>query len=188
MNRCILTIITAFIITISFAQSSSDFIQLKKKDKVIQSWFKDNDIYMQLKNGTWITALIYKIKDDSLYLRPYQVFYYTRGGGINTVDTVYYGTKTISVDYINAFPKQDEGSGLIRSGTLFKAAGGGYLLLNIINTLSKNDPVFGSDNLPNISIAAGVLAIGIALGLTHKSICIIGKKYHIEYIAVKPSS
>jgi hypothetical protein len=144
--------------------------------------------YKKHKNGTWINATIYNIKDDSLYLRPYHVFYYTRGGGINAVDTVYYGAKTISVNYIKAFPKQDEGSGLISPGTLFTAAGGGYLLLNIINTLSKNDPVFGSDNLPNISIAAGVLAVGVVLGLTHRSTYIIGKKYHIEYITVKPSS
>jgi hypothetical protein len=186
MNRCILAIITFLILTSSFAQS--DFIQLKKKDKVLQSWFKDNDIYVQLRNGTWINAMIYKIQYDSLYLQPYRVFYYTRGGGINAVDTVYYGTRTISINYINAFPKQDEGSGLIRNGTLFKAGGGGYLLLNIINTLSKGDPVFGSDNIPNISIAAGVLALGLALGLTHKSTFVIGKKYHIEYIGTKSSS
>jgi hypothetical protein len=186
MNRCILAIATTLIITSCFSQS--DFIQLKKKDKVLQSWFKGNDIYVQLKNGTWMTALIYKIQYDSLYLRPYQIYYYTRGGGINAVDTVYYGTRTISINYLNAFPKQDEGSGLIRNGTLFEAGGGGYLLLNIINTLSKNEPVFGSDNLPKISIATAVLALGIVLGITHKPNYIIGKKYHVEYIYTKPSS
>jgi hypothetical protein len=36
-----------------------------------------------------------------------------------------------------------------------------------------------------VAIATGVLALGVVLGLTHKSNYIIGKKYHLEYIAVK---
>lgn len=184
MKRCATAVFILLIAYTSYAQSS-DFIQLKKGDKVLQTWFKDNVIYMQLQNGTWMNAIIYKIKDDSLYLRPFEVVYYTRGQGINAMDTVFYGAKTINVNYINAFPK-DKGSGLIKKGTLFKAGGGGFLLLNVINTLSNNEPVFGADNLPKLSIAAGVLAVGVVLGLTYKPNYIIGKKYRIEYISIKP--
>ena len=88
---------------------------------------------------------------------------------------------------LNAFPKDDEGFSYIKNGTLFYIAGGGYLLLNVINTLSNNEPVFGSDNLDNIGLAAGLLAVGLALDLTHKSTYTIGKKYRIEYISAKPS-
>lgn len=169
-----------------FAQS--DFIQLKKHQKVIQSWFKDNDITFQLKNGSWLTAIINKIEDDSLYLRPFQIYYFTTRSGINMSDTIFSGLMKVHYQSISAFPKQDEGSGLIKNGTLFKVGGGGYLLLNIINTLSKNEPVFGADNLPKLGIAAGVLAVGFVLGLSHRSDCIVGKKYRIEYISAKPSS
>ena len=187
MIRCVLTLFITCLFISSFAQSS-DFIQLKKRNKVLQSWFKDNDIYMQLKSKQWITATIYKIKDDSLYVRPYQIIYSTRGHGINTVDTVYYGTTAISVHAINAFPKEREGFGYIKNGFIFKIGGGGYLLLNAINSLGKNEPYFSNKNIPKISIAAGVLALGVVLGLIHKDNYIIGKKYHIEYISVKPSS
>lgn len=177
------------LLLISFSSSAqSDFIQLKKHHKVIQSWYKDNDITFQLKNGSWITALINKIEDDSLYLRPYQVYYFTTRSGINMSDTIFSGFMKVHYHSIYAFPKQDEGSGLIKRGTLFKIGGGGFLLLNIINTLSNNEPVFGADNLPKIGIAAGVLALGFALGLSHNSDCIIGKKFRIEYISAKPSS
>jgi hypothetical protein len=54
MNRCFLIFITIFIVNASFGQS--DFFQLKKRDKVLKSWYKDNDIYFQLNNGQWITA------------------------------------------------------------------------------------------------------------------------------------
>ena len=66
MKCCLLTIITAFVLTSSFAQS--DFIQLKKNNKVLETWFKGDYIYAQLKNGQWINAEIFKIQDDSLYL------------------------------------------------------------------------------------------------------------------------
>ena len=107
MNRCILAIITAFILTSTFAQS--DFIQLKKKDKVIQTWFKGNYIYTQLKNGQWINAVIYNIKDDSLYLRPYIVQTFINRLGFNFLDTTFYGLMAINANYLHAFPKKDEG-------------------------------------------------------------------------------
>ena len=179
MNRCILTVITAFVITSSFAQS--DFIQLKKNNKVLQTWFKGDYLYAQLKNGQWIDAEIYKIQDDSLYLRPFTVRTYF-------VDTTFYGLMTIHINYLMAFPREDKGFSYVKNGTIFIIGGGGYLLLNVINTLSNNEPVFGSDNLPNVAIATAVLALGVALRLTHKSTYIVGKKYHIEYISSKPSS
>ena len=186
MNRCLLTLITALILTSSFAQS--DFIQLKKKDKVIQTWFKDNYITLQLDNGQWLEAIIFKIQDDSLYLRPYALQMGYNRLGLNTMDTIYYGLITIHVSRIKAFPKTDESFIYVKNGLIFKIAGGGYILLNAINTLSNHDDFFSSDNIPKISIAAGVLAIGIVLGLTHKTSYVVGKKYHIEYISAKPSS
>ena len=186
MNRCIpALIIVCIIYNVSFAQS--DFIQLKKRDKVIKSWFKGNDFYGQLKNGQWVTALIYKIENDSLYLRPYIVRTYANRLGLPYLDTTYYGMMPVHPNQLNAFPKDDEGFSYIKNGTLFYIAGGGYLLLNVINTLSNNEPVFGSDNLDNIGLAAGLLAVGLALDLTHKSTYTIGKKYRIEYISAKPS-
>ena len=186
MNRCIITIVTAFVITSSFAQS--DFIQLKKNNKVLQTWFKGDYIYAQLKNGQWINAEIYKIQDDSLYLRPYAVNTYANRLGLNFLDTTFSGLMTIHVNYLMAFPREDKGFSYVKDGTIFIIGGGGYLLLNVINTLSNNEPVFGSDNLPNVAIATAVLALGVALKLTHKSTYVIGKKYHIEYISSKPSS
>lgn len=185
MNRCIIAIITAFIVTPSFAQS--DFIQLKKKNKVIKSWFRGNDFYGQLESGQWVTAVIHKIQDDSLHLRPYIVQTYANRLGLPFLDTTYFGIMPVHIKQLKAFPKEDEAFSYVKNGLIFELAGGGFMLLNIINTLSDNEPVFGKDNLPKIGIAAGVLALGVVLNLTHKSTYIVGKKYHIEYISAKPS-
>ena len=130
MNRCIIVFIAACIYSASFAQS--DFIQLKKRDKVIGSWFKGNYITLQLNNEQWINALIYKIQDDSLYLRPYIVQTYANRLGLPFLDTTYYGLMPLHMSGIKAFPKDDESFSYIKNGTLFYIAGGGYLLLNII--------------------------------------------------------
>ena len=183
MNRCF-TICPALLIMIS-SSAQSDFIQLKKKNKVESTWFKGNYITLQLNNGQWLDAIIHNIKYDSLYLRPYALQTNYNRLGINYIDTIYYGFMAVSVNNVKAFPKQNEGSGLIKRGVLFKWGGGGYIALNIINTLGSNKPLFASDNLPKISIATAVLALGIALAQIYQSTYVIGKKYHIEYVSAK---
>jgi hypothetical protein len=88
---------------------------------------------------------------------------------------------------LHAFPKT-ESLPYVKNGFILQLGGGGYLLLNLINTLSNNEPVFGDKNIARISIAAAVLAIGTIIHKTHKPYYIIGKKYQLEYISSKPSS
>src|SRR5580765_7951298 len=87
MYRCFLIFIAIFTVNASFGQA--DFFQLKKKDKVLKTWYKDNDIYFQLKNGQWVNAVIHNIRDDSLYLRPYQVQTFINRLGLNYLDTTF---------------------------------------------------------------------------------------------------
>jgi len=185
MNCCRPFLIFIFISNVSVAQS--DFIVLKKRSKVLETWFSGQNIQLQLSNRQWIDALINKIQHDSLYLRPFTTQVLVNRWGMPYVDTTYYGVMTIDVKDIRAFPKTEESFSYVRNGLIFQIGGGGYLVLNIINTLSNNEPVFGDDNISNIAIAAAVLAAGTILSLTHKSTWMIGKKYHIEYISSKPS-
>lgn len=160
---------------------------LKKKSTVIQTWFSGQHIYVQLNNGSWINALINKIQLDTLYLQPFATPTVLNRFGMPVIDTVFYGVMHIPVNNLHAFPK-NESLSYIKNGLILQLGGGGYLLLNVINTLSNNKAVFGNKNISKISLAAAVLAIGIIIHKTHKSNYIIGKKYHIEYISSKPSS
>ena len=153
----------------------------------MHTWFSGQNIHLQLNSGQWLSALISKIQNDSLYLRPFNTQVLPNRWGMPYVDTTYYGVMTISVNAIHAFPKEDESFSYIKNGLLFQIAGGGFLVLNIINTLSNNEPVFGSDNIAKVTIAAAVFAVGTVMSITHKSTYIIGKKYHIQYISSKPS-
>jgi len=160
---------------------------LKKKSKVIQTWFGGQHIYVQLNHGNWINALINKIQFDTLYLRPFATPTVLNRFGMPVIDTVFYGVMHVAVNNLHAFPK-NETLPYVKNGFMLQLGGGGYLLLNLINTLSNNEPVFSNKNISKINIAAAVLAIGTIIHKTHKSDYIIGKKYQVEYISSKPSS
>ena len=160
---------------------------LKKKSKVIQTWFGGQHIYVQLNNRSWINALINKIQLDTLYLQPFATPIVLNRFGMPVTDTVFYGVIHVAVNNLHAFPK-NETLPYVKNGFILQVGGAGYLLLNLINTLSNNEPVFGDKNISKISIAAAVLAIGTIIHKTHKPNYIIGKKYRVEYISSKPSS
>jgi hypothetical protein len=184
MNGCKLIFIFLLFSKISFTQ---DFIVLKKKSKVIQTWFGGQHIYVQLNNRSWVNALINKIQLDTLYLQPFATPIVLNRFGMPVTDTVFYGAMHVAVNNLHAFPKK-ESLPYVKNGLILQLGGGGYLLLNLINTLSNNEPVFGDKNISKISIAAAVLAIGTIIHKTHKTNYVIGKKYQVEYISSKPSS
>jgi hypothetical protein len=184
MNGCKLIFIFLLFSKLSFSQ---DFIVLKKKSRVIKTWFTGQHIYAQLNNGSWVNALINKIQLDTLYLQPFSTPIVLNRFGMPVIDTVFYGMMKVSPNNLHAFPK-NETAPYVKNGLLLQLGGGGYLLLNVINTLSNNEAVFGSKNISKISLAAAVFAIGTIMHATHKSNYIIGKKYHIEYISSKISS
>ena len=154
MNGCKLIFILIFFSKLSTAQ---DFIVLKKKSKIIQTWFRTQHIYVQLNNGSWVNALINKIQFDTLYLQPFATPIFLNRFGMPVIDTVFYGMMKVSPNNLHAFPK-NETAPYVKNGLLLQLGGGGYLLLNVINTLSNNQAVFGSKNISKIGLAAAVFA------------------------------
>jgi len=184
MNCCKILILLICISKISNAQ---DIIVLKDRKKVIETWFAGQHIQLQLQNKQWVSALINKIQNDSLYLRPFVTQVLVNRWGMPYEDTTFYGFMNIGVNDIYAFPKKDESFPYIKNGFIFQVGAAGYLVLNLINTLRDNEPFFGEDNLPKVIIATGVFAAGTLLQVLHKSTLVIGKKYRVEYISSKPS-
>jgi hypothetical protein len=73
---------------------------------------------------------------------------------------------------------------MFSNGSLFQLGSAAYILLNVANSLIKADPVFGSDNLPKLGIAAGFFVIGKILQNSHKSYLQMGKKYRMVTIQI----
>ena len=129
----------------------------------------------------WTTAIIRRIQNDSLYIQPFYMRYSGGGNSLILADTIYSQQFSISPKQIQALPKE-KSFGFIRNGSLFMLGGGGYLALNIINTISDNKPVFGSDNITRAGIAAGVVALGAILHFTNSAEYKMGRKYSLAYL------
>jgi hypothetical protein len=67
-------------------------------------------------------------------------------------------------------------------GRLLMLGGGGFLLVNLVNTLRENEPPFGKDNLPRVLGALGAAAAGFGLTKLEKTYLKVGGKYKLKYL------
>jgi len=166
-------------------KAQHDFIVLKKHYRTIKNYMSGSYIECQVKNDQWISGYIKAIKNDSVFITPMQVKQVGTIWGAYMLDTSWYGTYPVYVKDITAFPKQSKGSEIFTNGALLQLGSGTYILLNIINGLSKKEEVFSGSNLGNLGIAAGVFGLGTLLHITNDKEWRIGRKYKLEYINLK---
>ena len=187
MQKIILLILCAGFVLSSNAQSG-DMLLLKKNNYTLDRFYQGSVISFQLNTKQWISGYIKRIQTDSITIIPIRESPAVNFLGMIITDTIILNTIKIAFKNIYAFPKEHEHFSYGKDGSLLQILSGGYLALNLINTASSKDPVFGKDNIKNISTAAGVFAAGTILHVTHKSYFLIGKKYHLQNFITKPSS
>ena len=90
--------------------------------------------------------------------------------------------KKVHYNDIVAIPKKHESFSYIKNGTLFMIGGGGYILLNVVNSAYLHYAVFGKKNLPGILAATGTFGAGYLLKKLHKRYITIGNRYSVEYV------
>lgn len=192
MNK--LALVTLLTFSVSFAYSQQDFFLFKKKDKTIAYFKKYSYIAFQLNNRQWYTGNIERVQNDSFYINPY-ILHITMFG----IDTVHYGLMKIALSDIYAMPKKGVQFGYsnemahitnngghvhwrwIKDGSALRLAGGGYIVLNVINGIIKSNFSFNNTGL---IIAAAVLLTGEILHLTYTSSIKLGKKYYLQSINI----
>jgi len=168
------------LITIGFQlHAQQGFVVLRKRNQTIQTFFPTSYIRLQLSNKQWIEGRIKRIKEDSLFIDQMAIRQVANYFGLPTIDTVRFGLFKIHLNEIYALPKTSDGWAFITNGTLLQIGSAGYMGLNIINGIGKNEPVFSTDNTPRLSTAAGLFLLGTLLRRTHKDTYILGKKYQL---------
>ena len=185
MQKIILLILCTGFVFSSYAQSG-DMLVFKKGNYTIQRFYQGSFISFQLNTKQWISGYIKKIQTDTVTIVPIQESPVINFLGMVIADTIILNTVKIALKNIYAFPKEHEHFSYVKDGSLLQILSGGYLVLNLINTASSKDPVFGKDNIKNVGVAAGVFAAGTVLHMTHKSSYLIGKKYHLKSLILKP--
>lgn len=162
--------------------AQNDLLLLKQKNQTIQTWLPGAYILFQFSSKQWIEGIIKSIKNDSLLIDQIQVRQVANQFGFPTLDTAHFGFLKLAITEIYGLPKRSNKTNLINNGTLFQMGSGAYIFLNMANSLIKNDPVFGSDNLPGLGIASGFFVLGKILQASHKTFIEMGGKYTMTTI------
>ena len=174
--------LTCFILCLFFSMSvmaQRDVLMLKQNSQTLQSWTTGSYILFQFSSKQWIEGIIKSIKNDSILIDQIQVRQVGNQFGLPTIDTVHFGLMKLHISEIIGMPKRGMSNNLFTNGSLFQLGSGAYIFLNVLNSLIKSDPVFGSDNLPKLGAAAGFFLIGKILEKSHRTYLPMGKKYRL---------
>ena len=169
------------------ASSQSDVLVLKQKNQIVETWIKGSIISFQFSSHQWIQGYVRNMRNDSLLIDMFTLTPMLNQFGLPVTDTSHMGLLKLHVKEIYGMPKRNLSSGIISNGALFQLGGGGYIFLNVFNSLIHGDAVFGSSNLPSLGIATGVFGLGVLLQSTRKTQVVLGKKYRLEILHVAPA-
>ena len=162
----------------------SGFLVLKKGNKTVSRYYPGSPMFFYTTESMPVTGVVDRITPDSIYLYQYQIRRIQRADGAAIFDTTGRYPLSFSIANIGSFPAgRQRGKNILTDGTLLMIGGGGYLVVNMINTTRLGDPPFGEENLPNILMAAGAVVAGFIMKKSWPSRWYIGKKYKLQALA-----
>lgn len=193
MAKTIFLIIIVFCFAETYSQNG--FIVLKKGQKSIQHFWKDEHFTFLMQNGQWFTGIIRKITNDSFYLTQEIIRYQIMG-----TDTLHFSGLAYSLSDVIGLPRKNEeivyDNDMVRvilgrekfdwgkNGFIFQVGGAGYIVVSIINDMARNEPPFAKNNLTGLGIGAAIFMIGTLLHLNFDLYRHLGKKYHLESVII----
>lgn len=178
--RFLLTMSLLLLFQLSSFSQSSDMISLRKNNKVVQTFFKGQNIVFTTKNGAGRDALITDIKNDSIYLQEFLIMRRPTTYGGYILDTAGSFRYAYSYQDMYAFPpKEKMGFNLGSSGA--SLLGGGVLLSFVSGVVYLVDRNNFSPNLLIASVSAAALGF-ILSRRTGQPILVGKKKYNLQYI------
>jgi len=169
-----------FISNACFSQSA-DFIQIKKNNKTIATWYSGNNIAFTAVSGAFIDARINGIKNDTLYLQQFIIRYLPTNIGTYIIDTAGSYHYKYHYNQVAAIGQKEK--------TNFNTRGSGAALLSggVLLTLGSG-VVFLADRekfsapLLLASVGLGTLGYFMAKGKKRGGGMLIGKKYKLVYM------
>jgi hypothetical protein len=172
--------ILLFITTTAFSQSA-DFIQLKKNNKTITSFYSGMNIAFTSESGSYMDAMINGIKNDTLYLQQFIVRYLPTNFGTYIIDTVGSYRYKYHYNQIIAIGRKEKTNFNTR-GSGAALLGGGAVLTLASGVIYMADRKKFSAPLLLASVGLGTLGYFMSKGSKHGGAYIIGKKYQLVYM------
>ena len=152
MNKKYLLII--LLVALIGGQSSAQgghLLLLKDRGVTIRSFSVGDYINFEFSNQQWLTGYVTWIKNDSIEINQFALQRVMGYYGTYGEDTLKLGRLKLQLNEIRAFAK-DRGhfNSVFTNGSFLKAGGILYIGLNIINSISKNDPIFEEKNINDL--------------------------------------
>lgn len=172
--------ILLFISATSFSQSA-DFIQLKKHNKTITTFYSGMNIALTTESGAFISGLINGIKNDTLYLQEFIIRYIPTTIGTYIVDTAGSYHYKYHYNQVAAIGKK-ENTNFNTRGSGAALLGGGAVLTLASGIIYVADRQKFSLPLLLASVGLGTVGYFLAKGKKGGNAMVIGKKYKLVYI------
>jgi hypothetical protein len=184
MHRC--TLLILFLFASFIANAQQDFLQLKKGNRTVKTYFKGSYLTFQSENYQWLTGRIHKVTNDSVYLYQIDVRMMPNAWGLGSIaDTTVLGVVPLSMKNIRAIPNERRAF-ITKIGSIMQIGAGGYVALNFINAGLNKEPLFDDRNLKRLAGAGIAFVAGTLFKLTDPDIYKLGKKYKLVYVKLTP--
>ena len=182
-------LLTTTLISVYFLATSqvSDFISVRKKNgRTIQSFYPGSPIIVETLQGSYLDGWVEEIKNDSVFVKVYDIRYYRTGYGGTLIDTV--RSYIIPVHYkeikgIKVF--ENKRSVPSKVSKLLIIGGVGYFVLNLANGAYLNQSVKDQKNLRSLGISVAAVGAGLLMNRLFKPNNFSEKKHRVVYVKMK---
>ena len=179
---------TAFIFCYLVSVSQiSDFISVRKKNgRIIKSFYAGSPIVVETVHGSYLDGWVNEIKNDSVFVKIFDIRYYRAAYGGTIIDTV--RSYIIPVHHkeikgIKVFERRKSAPAKI--GKLLVISGAGYFLLNLANGAYLNESVTDKKNVNSLGISLGLLSAGLLINRLFKPTSFSEKKHKVVYVKME---
>jgi hypothetical protein len=193
MPRTILLFLFLYLYLRGAAQH--DFFLFRDRNKTIARYETGSYITFQLNDLQWYHGQITRVTSDSFFVHRMVIRRSLMGS-----DTVHYGIIHLAFGDVRAMPRKKamfyfEGDNVkliygkqswvyVKNGLIFQMAGAGFVLLNVTNSLIKNDPPFQRKNITSLVAGAAVFSVGQFLHSRYKPTLRMGARYRFKYVQI----
>lgn len=179
-------LLIAFTLT-AFAQPS-DYIVLKKKNnRTLKTYFPGTFISAVTYTGFTLNGIIQQIRNDSVFIQQQEIRQLPTQFGVPILDTIEY-TIRLHYEEIRAYSYT-----VARSGRSYRRRGGmiqnlmiiggtGFIVLELVNTVYRNESLSDGNKLTAMAIAAGVAATGLLWKAIQNRTTGSKAKYKVVYV------
>jgi hypothetical protein len=187
--RSILLLLTSCIFTISAFSQSNDFIVLKKRNnRTLKTYGPGSFLSAKTGTGYQLNGYIRAIRNDSIFITQQETKLMATEFG-QRVDTSFY---TFGFRYQDItefyFQRQYDQVGRKRGfvqtlvPSIMVLGGSAFIVLELVNTAYRKEPLNDRGKLLSLGIAAGVAGTGVLIKQLNKGKNKVGKKYIVHYI------